>query len=80
MRNLLEAQHARDERLFTALERVAVSGSQLSPGTVSDFRCLHPVTFTGEESLLDAEHWLINTEDLSAARIPDTDWVDVVKI
>jgi len=31
---------------------------------VSDFRRLHPAIFTEEESHMDAEQWLIDTENL----------------
>ena len=48
---------------------------------MSDFRRLHPAVFTEEESYLDAEQWLIDAKNLLvAARVPEADRVDVVKI
>ena len=48
---------------------------------MSDFRRLNPTVFTGEESYLDAEQWLTDMENLLvAARVPEADRVDVVKI
>ena len=42
---------------------------------------LNPSQFSGEEKPLDAEQWLVDMENrLTAARIPDADKVDVVKI
>ena len=62
------------------MEKVTASGSQARPSTVSDFRRLHPTIFTGEEPL-DAEQWLIDTENLLIiAHVPEADRADVVKI
>jgi len=48
---------------------------------VSNFRRLHPAVFTGEERHLNDEQWLVDTENLLiAARVPEADRVDVVKI
>jgi hypothetical protein len=48
---------------------------------VSDFRRLHPDVFSGTETYLQAEQWLIKTEQLlQAARVADADRVDVVSI
>ena len=48
---------------------------------MSDFRRLHHAVFIGEESHLVAEQWLVDTENLLvAARVPEIDRVDVVKI
>jgi len=81
MRVLLESQQQQNERVTVALEKIAASESQTRQGNVSDFRRLHPAAFTGEESYLDAEQWLIDTQNLLvAARVPKADRVDVVKI
>ena len=41
---------------------------------MSDFRRLHLAVFTGEESHLDAEQWIIDTENLLvAARVLEAD-------
>ena len=81
MKFLLESQQHQSERLTVALEKIVASGSQARQGNVSDFRRLNPTVFTGEESHLDAEQWLIDTENLLvAARVPEADRVDVVKI
>ena len=48
---------------------------------MSDFRRLYPIVFIGEENHLDAEQWLVDTENLlGAAQVPEADRVDVVKI
>ena len=40
------------------------------PGNVTDFRRLQPAVFSGTESALNAEQWLIDTTDLlKAARV-----------
>ena len=81
MKLLLESQQHQSERLTIALEKMVASGSQARHGNVSDFRRLNPAVFSGEESHLDAEQWLIDTENLLvAARVPEADRVDVVKI
>ena len=50
-------------------------------GNVYDFRRLHPTVFKGEESHLNAEQWLIDTENLLVAtRVSEVNRVDVVKI
>ena len=50
-------------------------------GNVSDFRRLHPSNFSGNETPLEADQWLIKTEQLlNAAKIPKEDQVDVVSI
>ena len=69
------------QRVTVALEKIAASDSQVKQGNVSDFRRLQPTVFTGEESHLVAEQWLVDTENLLvAARVPEIDRVDVVKI
>ena len=81
MKILLESQQQQNERITVALEKLAASGSQVRHGNVSDFRRLHPAIFTGEKSHLDAEQWLIDTENLLvAARVSEADQVDEVKI
>ena len=81
MRLLLESQQQQNERVTVALEKIAASGSQVRQGNVSDFRRLHPAVFIGEEIHLVAEQWLVDTENLLvAARVPEADRVDVVKI
>ena len=55
--------------------------SQTRQGNVSEFRRLHLEIFTGEESHLDAEQWLIDKKNLLVAtRVLEADRVDVVKI
>ena len=50
-------------------------------GNVSNFRRLHPSNFSENETPLEAEQWLIKTEQLlNAAKIPKEDRVDVVSI
>ena len=48
---------------------------------VTDFRRLNPGTFGGMETPLQAEQWLVKSEQLlRAARVADADKVDVVSI
>jgi hypothetical protein len=50
-------------------------------GNVADFKKLDPMVFTGNEKLLQAEQWLTDTENLlKAARVPEADQVEIVKI
>jgi len=67
MKLLLEIQQQQHERLTIALEKFAAPGGQTRQDNVSDFRRLHPTFFIGEESHLNAEQWLINTENLLVA-------------
>lgn len=92
MQRMMELQQEHNELMRTSLERN--QGSPMGstngpgtmvlpprPGTVSDFRRLHPETFAGTETPLQAEQWLTHTEQLlQAARIADADRVDVVTI
>ena len=81
IRLLLESQQQQNERVTVALEKRAASGSQVKQENVSDFRRLQLTVFTGEESHLLAERWLVDTENLLViARVPEIDRVDVVKI
>jgi len=60
---------------------MVASGSQAKQGNASDFRRLNPSVFSGEESHLDDEQWLIDTEKLLVvARVSKANRVDVVKI
>ena len=50
-------------------------------GNVADFRKLGPKIFSGNEKPLQAEQWLTDTKNLlKAARVPEADQVEVVKI
>jgi len=62
MKLLLESQQQQSEQLTVALEKMVASGSQAIQGNVPDFRRLNPAVFTGEESHLDTEQWLIDME------------------
>ena len=53
----------------------------LRTGTVADFKRLGPSIFAGTETPLEAEQWMVKTEQLlKAARVPEADRVDVVSI
>ena len=92
MQRMMELQREHNELMRTSLERA--QGSPMSstngpgamvlpprPGTVSDFRRLHPEMFTGTETPLQAEQWLAKTEQLlQATHISDADRIDVVSI
>ena len=81
MRLLLESQQQQNGRVTVALEKIAASGSQVKQGNVSDFRRLQPTVFTGEESHLVVEKWLVDRVNLLvAARVPEIDRVDVMNI
>ena len=81
MKLMIEFQHQQNERITVTLEKIVALGSQTRQENVFDFRRLHPIVFTGEEIYLDAEQRLIDTENLLVvARVPEADWVDVVKI
>jgi len=81
MKLLLESQQQQNERVTIALKKMVASESQARQENVSDFRRLHLAVFTGEESHMNAEQWLIKTENLLvAAQVPEADRVDVVKI
>ena len=51
------------------------------PGNVADFKRLQPAIFSGAESPLNTEQWLIDTTDLlKAARVSDENKVKMTKI
>ena len=78
LHGMIESQHQQTELLRQAL---LTTSREQRPGNVTDFRRLQPATFSGTKKLLDAEQWLIDTTDLlKAARIPDQNQVEVVKI
>jgi hypothetical protein len=63
-----------------AMERAAAP-REVRPGSVSDFRHLKPAIFSGTGTTLEAEQWLVDMANLlQAARVPEADQVDVVKI
>jgi len=73
---LLAAQQA----TATAIEK-ATAPKEQRPGSISDFRRLLPRTFAGTERPLDAEQWLVDvTNLLSAARVPEADKVEVIRV
>src|SRR3954470_9445529 len=81
LRAMLEVQQTQNERIAAALEQTANSIPHSRPGSVADFRRLRPTVFTGEESPLAAEQWLVDTENLlTAARIPEEEKVHVVRV
>jgi hypothetical protein len=73
---LIAAQQA----TATAIEKTTAPREQ-KVGGVSDFRRLLPKEFAGTGTALEAEQWIIDvTNLLSAARVPDAEKVDVVRI
>ena len=75
---MMESQYQRTELLQQAL---LTSPREQRLGSVSDIRRLQPAIFSSTKKPLDAEQWLIDTTDLlKAARIPDENQVEVVKI
>jgi len=63
-----------------ALERVMAPKEQ-KIGNAADFRKFEPKMFSGNEEPLQAEQWLVDTENLlKIARVPEADYVDIVKI
>ena len=71
---------AAQQTAATALER-AVAPRETRPGNVTDFRRLQPAVFTGAGSPLEAEQWLVDVANLlKAAKIPEADKVEIVKI
>ena len=63
-----------------ALEK-AVAPKEPRTGSVANFKRLNPKEFTGTMKPLEAEQWLVDTENLIAATdIPANNQVEVIKI
>ena len=91
MQRMMELQQEHNQLMRVSMERahetatrhaaVPAIGAPPRPGTVSDFRRLHPEVFAGTETYLQADQWLIKIEQLlQAARVADADRVDMVII
>jgi len=89
MQRMHEAQQEYNRLMQERLDRqenvgrlaIGAPPPPLRPGTVADFRRLGSDTFAGTETPLQAEQWLVKTEQLlKAARVPEADRVDVVSI
>ena len=78
IQGMVENQQRQTELLR---QELIAAPQERRPGNVSDFRRLQPAIFTGEERPLDAEQWLTDATDLlKAARVPEEDQVEVIKI
>jgi len=78
LQGMMNSQQQQTELLRQGLLTVP---REQRPGNVFDFRKLQPAIFLGTEKSLDAEQWLIdNTDLLKAARVPEENQVEVVKI
>ena len=91
MQQIMEVQHAYNRLMQERMDRQKVVGQFAvrappppplpRPETVTDFRRLNLGTFAGTETPLQAEQWLVKTEQfLRAARISEADKTDVVSI
>lgn len=64
-----------------AVLELAMSSRNKRPRRISDFKCMHPATFSGMAGALKAKQWLSEMENLlRVARIPGADQANVVKI
>jgi len=90
MQRMFEAQQEHNRLIQERLDRQEDVGRPaigapppppLRTGTVADFKRLGPSIFAGTETPLEAEQWMVKTEQLlKAARVPEADRVDVVSI
>lgn len=77
LQGLAEGQRQQTEFQRVFLERQA---NRSDPG-IRQLRGLHPKSFSGKEQPLDAEEWRKSTEnDLTAAQIPKSRWVEIGKM